>query len=169
MSFIRPEAQATLMQWREALLGILILLLGVWWISGSGILRWVGVAVTLGGAALFYIGYQRARFRVGKGGPGVVTVDEGQVSYFGPLSGGMVAIDDLAMVVLDPAQTPPVWILQQPRQADVMIPVNAEGAELLFDAFAALPGIRTEFMLSSLKADRTQPVVIWAKPVTRLH
>lgn len=169
MSFIRPEAKAAMLQWREALLGVAVLLLGLWWVSGSGILQWVGVAVTLGGAVLIFTGLQRARFRAGKGGPGVVTVDEGQISYFGPLSGGVASIDDLAMVVLDPTQTPPVWILQQPRQMDVAIPVNAEGTDQLFDAFAALPGIRTEHMLSALKADATQPVVIWAKPVKTLH
>lgn len=169
MSFIRPEARETLMQWREALLGLAVLLLGLWWVAGSGILQWVGVAVVLGGAGLIYTGLQRARFRAGRGGPGVVSVDEGQISYFGPLSGGVTAIGDLAMVVLDPGQKPAVWILQQPGQADVAIPVNAEGSEKLFDAFAALPGIRTEHMLSALKADASQPVVIWAKPVTTLH
>lgn len=169
MSFIRPEAQATLMQWREALLGMAILLLGLWWSLGSGILKWVGIVVLLAGFALLFTGVQRARFRGGKGGPGVVSVDEGQITYFGPLSGGAMAIEDIAVLVLDPSQTPPVWILQHPQSADIAIPVNAEGADQLFDAFAHLPGIRTEFMLSALKADSTQPVVIWAKPVTTLH
>lgn len=169
MSFIRPEARTALLELRETLLGVVVFLLGLWWLSGSGILQWIGIAVAVGGAILIYTGIQRARFRSGKGGPGVVTVDEGEVSYYGPISGGVAAIDDLAMVVLDPAQKPPVWILQQPRQADIAIPVNAEGADKLFDAFAALPGIRTEFMLSALKADATQPVVIWAKPVKTLH
>ncbi len=169
MSFIRTEAEAAMMQWREVLLGIAVLLLGLWWAAGSGILQWVGYIVILGSIALIYTGLQRARFRSGRGGPGVVTVDEGEVSYFGPLSGGVVSINDLAMVVLDPSQSPPVWILQQPRQADIAIPVNAEGSEQLFDAFATLPGIRTEFMLSALKTEAAQPVVIWAKPVTSLH
>jgi hypothetical protein len=169
LSFIRPEAQTAILQWREALLGMAILLLGLWWVSGSGILQWVGVAVALAGAVLIYTGVQRARFRAETGGAGVVTVDEGQISYFGPLSGGVASIADLALVVLDPTQTPPVWVLQQPRQMDVSIPVNAEGADQLFDAFAALPGIRTEHMLSALKTDATQPVVIWAKPVKTLH
>jgi len=150
-------------------MGLAVLLLGLWWAAGGGILRWIGFAVILGGAALIYTGVQRARFRSGRGGPGVVAVDEGEVSYFGPLSGGTVSLADLSLVILDPSQEPPVWILQQPRQADVAIPVNAEGSDHLFDAFATLPGIRTEFMLSSLKADAAQPVVIWAKPVATLH
>lgn len=169
MSFIRPEAQAAILQWREVLIGLAVLILGLWWTAGSGILKWVGVAITLGGAVLIYTGLQRARFRSANGGPGVVTVDEGEISYFGPLSGGVASIADLNMVVLDPTQKPPVWILQQPRQMDIAIPVNAEGTDQLFDAFAKLPGIRTEYMLSSLKADNSQPVVIWAKPVGRLH
>lgn len=169
MSFIRPDAQRILLKWRDVLAGLVVIAIGLWWASGSGILQWVGVAVILGGAVLAFSGFQRARFRTDKGGPGVVTVDEGEISYFGPLSGGIASIDDLALVILDPQQTPPVWILQQPRQRDIAIPVNAEGVDQLFDAFAALPGIRTEYMLSALKADATQPVVIWSKPVGRLH
>ena len=169
MSFVRPEATAAVLRWREVLVGAAVLLLGLYWASGGGILKWIGVAVVVGGGALVYTGLQRARFRSGRGGPGVVTVDEGEISYYGPISGGVASVRELSLLMLDPTARPPVWILQQPGQQDIAIPVNAEGADLLFDAFAALPGIRTEFMLAALKKQDPQPVVIWAKPAATVH
>lgn len=169
MSFIRPEVRAALRKWRDVLIGACLLLLGLYWASGFGILRWVGVALAILAGALVYSGLQRARFLSGKDGPGVVSLDEGQISYFGPMSGGLVSIRDLSLLMLDPTQKPPVWVLQQPGQADVYIPVNAEGADILFDAFAALPNIRTAHMLATLKSTPDHPVVIWAKSAKQLH
>ena len=169
MNFIRPEARATLWRWREVLLGLPILLLGLYWASGFGLLKWVGFAVVIGGVALMLAGFQRARFRSARGGPGVVQVDERQITYFGPLDGGAVAIDDLTGVSLDARSEPPVWVLRQPGQNLLHIPVNAEGTDALFDAFAALPGIRTEHMLAQLARKPDHPVVIWSKPAARLH
>lgn len=169
MSFIRPEAQAAVAQWREALIGSVVLLLGLWWASGIGLLKWLGIAFVAIGAVLIVSGIQRGRFRVGKGGPGVVQVDEGEVAYFGPLNGGSVAMRSLSRVVLDGRSKPAVWALYQPGQAPLQIPVNAEGSDALFDAFASLEGIRTENMLAQLKAAPDHPVVIWAKTDPRLH
>ncbi|MCH2068371.1 MAG: hypothetical protein MK208_14130 [Shimia sp.] len=169
MTFIRPEARAAVAQWREALVGGVVLLLGIWWASGFGVMKWLGIGLVAVGAVLIVSGLQRGRFRIGKGGPGVVQVDEGEVAYFGPLNGGSVAIRSLSRVVLDGRSTPPVWALYQPGQAPLHIPVNAEGSDALFDAFASLDGIRTENMLARLKATPDQPVVIWAKSDPRLH
>lgn len=169
MNFIRPEARAAMWRWREVLVGLPILLLGIYWASGFGLLKWVGFAVALGGVALMLAGFQRARFRSVRGGPGVVQVDERQITYFGPLDGGAVAIDDLTGVSLDARSEPPVWVLRQAGQNLLHIPVNAEGTDALFDAFAALPGIRTEHMLAQLAKKPDHPVVIWSKPAARLH
>ena len=149
-------------------MGCAVFLLGAYWASGIGLLRWIGLVVALGGVLLVYIGFQRARFDAGHGGPGVVKVDERQIIYFGPLSGGTVDLDDISMLSLDPTSYPAVWVLAQPQQAEVHIPVNAEDAEDLFDAFATLPGLRTEYMLSQLRS-AVHPVVIWQKHSTRLH
>lgn len=169
MSFIRPEARAVLWRWREVITGGVVAALGLYWASGPGLLRWVGLVVLLGGVALAVAGLQRARFRGRDGGPGVVQVDERQITYFGPLDGGAVAIDELSGVSLDARSDPPVWVLRQPGQPELHIPVNAEGTDALFDAFAALPGLRTERMLSQLAQKPDHPVVIWSKPAARLH
>jgi hypothetical protein len=169
MSFVRPEVRAALSRWREALIGVLIICLGLYWSSGVGILKWVGVVIALGGAILTFTGLQRARFRADGGGPGVVTVDEGEISYFGPFNGGSISIRELAMLSLDPRSKPPVWVLSQAGQGDLYIPVNAEGADRLFDAFAALPGIRTDHLLTTLNKGADDVVVIWAKRPRALH
>ena len=80
-----------------------------------------------------------------------------------------MSVRELSMLSLDPRSKPPVWVLSQPGQADLYIPVNAEGSDLLFDAFAALPGIRTDHLLAALNNGADDVVVIWAKRPTALH
>ena len=164
MSFIRPSSRAVLQHWAETLCGLGILGIGVWWIiGGAGLLSWVGWAVAALGLLLTYTGIQHARFRGNRGGPGVVVVDEGRVTYMGPLTGGSIALPELRALLLDPGQHPGHWILQQPGQPDLHIPLNAEGSDALFDAFASLPGIRTEFMLAQMKQRGDTAIAIWVK------
>ena len=165
MSFIRPQARATLWRWREMLAGLGLLAVGLWWVFGTtGLVPWLGGALGLTGVALIAVGLQRARFRGGAGGPGVVQVDEGRVAYFGPLTGGVVALSEICELSLDRGARPPHWRLSQPGQADLVVPLNAEGAEALFDVFASLPGLRTERMLSEMRRPDPGRVVIWQKP-----
>ena len=168
MSFIRPEAKLALWRWREVLAAGFVLLLGLSWINGpGGLLGWLGWALVVVAAALAIIGLQRARFRTGAGGPGVVTLDEGQITYLGPLDGGIVATREIERLALDPSLHPTHWILDQPGQPTLHIPVNAEGAEALFDVFANLPGLKTEQMLSELNGSGMHPVVIWERTPSR--
>ncbi len=169
MTFIRPEARAAMMRWREVIMGSGVVLLGLWWASGFGVMRWLGIGLVAVGVVLIVSGVQRTRFRGAAGGPGVVQIDEGEVMYFGPLNGGTVSVRDLSRVVLDGRSHPAVWALYQPGQGPLQIPVNAEGADALFDAFATLEGLKTERMLSQLRAAPQQPVVIWAKHDRQLH
>lgn len=167
MSFIRPQARAALWRWREVLTGVGLAGIGLWWVLTTiGLLHWLGYfAIALAGMILF-MGLQRGRFRGLSGGPGIVTVDEGQVAYFGPLMGGIVAIRDLSALSLDPTGRPAHWVLSAPGQPDLHIPLTAEGAEALFDAFATLPGLRTEHMLAQMRRLPDHPTVIWRRPQT---
>lgn len=175
MSFIRPEARASLWRWRELIVAAVVLLMGLRWVLGAfGLLFWAGWLLLIVGTAIAIVGAQRLRFRLGHGGPGVVQVDEGQIAYFGPLTGGVVALSELTQLALDHTSKPAHWVLQQPGQEPLHIPVNAEGTETLFDVFASLPGLRTERMLAELRKPGPHHVVIWERnamrpPVHRLH
>jgi hypothetical protein len=57
--------------------------------------------------------------------------------------------------------------LDAPGQDPVMIPINAAGSDALFDAFARLPGLRTERMLAEMKAQHGHAVVIWERTPLR--
>lgn len=167
---IRPEARQALWQWREMLAGTILLTLGLWWALASfGFVKWLGFAFCIAGVIGLAAGIQRIRFRQGHGGPGVVQVVEGQITYFGPLDGGAIAIREMTRLQLDPTGHPAHWVLNQPGHPPLHIPLNASGAELLFDAFATLPGLKTEQMLSTLRSKPDHPIVIWQKPTNRLH
>lgn len=165
MSFIRPEASAAVWRWREVVIGIALAILALWWLAGpGGLLGWIAPVLLVGAGALIMVGLQRGRFRGEGNGLGAVQVDEGQVTYFGPLTGGAVALRELSRLKLDGSQRPPHWLLEQPDGPTLMIPVDAAGADALFDAFAALPGLRTERMLAQLRDTPDAAVVVWERP-----
>ena len=164
MTFFRPEAMAALKRWREVLLGVALAVLALWWLAGpGGLLGYLAPVMLVGAGALIMVGLQRGRFRGGGGGLGTVQVDEGQVTYFGPLTGGAVALREMSRLTLDGAQRPAHWRLEQPDHAPLMIPIDADGADALFDAFASLPGLKTERMLAQLHDAPATPVVIWER------
>lgn len=173
---IRPEVIAALKRWHEALAGLAVVLLGLYWafFTGGGLLHWIGYGVLVLGLALTVTGLQRGRFRSGDGGPGVVQVVERRISYFGPLSGGVVDLDTLQALSLDTVSDPPCWLLLAPERKLLAIPLTAAGADQLFDAFATLPGLRTEQMLRRMEERTRGSVVIWRaeavrKATLRLH
>jgi hypothetical protein len=162
MSLVRPGASHTLRRWREVLVAGGLAALGLWWaLTGFGLLAWLGWALLAAAAALGLAGVQRVRFRRGAGGPGVVVVDEGLIAYLGPVTGGAVALSEITALGLDPEG--PYWVLSQPGQPALRIPLDAEGAEALFDAFAALPGLRTEHMLARMRRPGPAPETLWQR------
>ncbi|MGR3502249.1 hypothetical protein [Pseudaestuariivita sp.] len=170
MSFIRPEARAFVTRWLEVIAGGTLLLIALYWLfAGQGLLPYVGAAMAPLALAVVWLGVQRGRFRVGHDGPGTVEVAEGQVSYFGPLTGGVRALRDLKAVILDPGQHPASWVLQAKGLPDLVIPLDADGADQLFDAFAQLPGLKTGHMLRQIEHLPREPVVIWHEAPVRLH
>jgi hypothetical protein len=171
MSFIRPELARKLNRWRETLAGLAASALGfVWFSTATGALWLVGTVLMVGGALLAVAGIQRARFRRGGNGPGLVQVLEGQVTYFGPFDGGSVAVEDLVSVELDPDGTPsPTWVVRGTLGETLHIPVDAAGAEALFDVFAGLPGLQTEAMLKNLEARPSERVTVWTRGPVLVH
>lgn len=168
---IRPEARATLWRWREILYAGAIALFGLWWAwGGLGIVKWIGFIILALATILALAGIQRGRFRQTGKGPGVVQVAERRLAFFGPLEGGAMDIADLTRLELDPTSYPtPSWRLTGMGGQSLSIPVNATGAEALFDLFGSLEGINTEAMLDVLSQKPDQTVEVWAKSRTLLH
>ncbi|MBT9384865.1 hypothetical protein KM176_13425 [Pseudooceanicola sp. CBS1P-1] len=171
---IRPAAAAGLKRWSEALAGIGIAAFGLWGVLHfHAVAQWGSGVIVLAGLALAWTGVQRARFRTGAGGPGVVQVTEGQLAYYGPFTGGAVALSEVYRLTLDPGPDRPCWRLSQQGQPDLSIPLDAEGAEQLFDLFAALPGLRTAALVAAVQqvhaGTRNRPAVIWDRSTLRLH
>lgn len=161
--FLRPEARAALLRWREALAGAALLGLGLWIaLASHGLLSWLGWAGAGLGAALVYTGVQHGRFRAEGQGPGVVSVTERRVTYYGPLTGGTAELDRVRRLDLVPGR-PVHWLLSDEAGTDLAIPVNAAGAEGLLDAFAALPGLRTGALLRALETEPPGPVTVWRR------
>lgn len=162
--FIRPDVRRFVMQNLELIGGLVISLLGiVLAATNSGFWQVLGLTFAVAGAVLLFTGIQRARFRNDAGGPGIVQVDEALITYFGPIEGGSVSIQNLSRVELEPAAKPLHWVLLEPGQRPLHIPTNAAGANALFDAFAALPGMDTERMLALLNGKAQSRVTVWER------
>ncbi|MBU2891456.1 hypothetical protein [Celeribacter halophilus] len=168
---MRPEVKAMLWRWREVVVALVVVaLMALWAFSSFGIMRWVALGFTALAVIFAVAAIQRARFNRGSGGFGAVEVDEGVVSFFSPLTGGQVEIEALTSVLLIPTGKGQAhWQLDVPGQAPLTIPVNAHGAEALFDVFVSLDGLDTEKMLRQIKQTPDHPVVIWRKRTAVLH
>lgn len=164
MSFVRPEVVSGLKRWSEALIGGAVLLWGLRWaVFSGGILQWVGVAVALAGLTYAWAGIQRARFRAGSGGLGVVEVDERQITYLAPVGGGIVSLDALRRVdIARDRLDQPMWRFDMAGER-LSIPAGAAGAGALFDVLTALPGAEIETAIRTLRAPPEAPVTIWRR------
>ncbi|SNX71024.1 hypothetical protein SAMN05878503_107139 [Cereibacter ovatus] len=153
MTFLRPEARATLTRWREPAAAAGALAAGLWLASlGGWLMVPLGAVVVLAAAGWGLVALRRMRFVGPASAPGVVEVDEGQVGYLGPGSGGFVALADTDELRLLTLHGQRLWRLGQSDGQVLLIPVGARGAERLFDAFATLPGIEITALLAALDA-----------------
>ncbi len=155
-------------RWREVIAAGLAGAAGLWIASRGGyVLVPFGLAVAALAGGWAMIALRRIRFLHGIGAPGVVEVDEGQVGYFGPTFGGFVALADLAELRLAEFYGTRAWRLKTQDGQVLLIPVDAAGAERLYDAFAALPGIDMARVTAAL--DHGQPTLpLWRRGATPL-
>ena len=168
MEFLRPEAMATLRRWREVLVAAAIAALGLWIAAmGGPFLLVVGGGFMALGLGLGIIGLRRMRFSRGVSDPGVVQVVEGQITYFGPTEGGFAGlslIDEIALLTRNDRR---VWRLSQSSGDTLYIPTAAEGAEVLFDAFAGLPGLDSTALLAAIEGPPDMPRIVWRRRAKR--
>jgi hypothetical protein len=154
MSFIRPELIATLHRLREVIAATATAALGVWTAAQGGyLLTPFGLALTALGAGWALTAVRRLRFQQDGEAPGIVRVTEAQIAYYGPRVGGFVGLPDLAELRLLTLRGRRIWKLKQTDGQLLHIPVEAQGTEALFDAFAALPGIDMAALLAALGTD----------------
>lgn len=170
---IRAEAWATLTRLREFFLVAGVAAFGLWLCRLGGLLFLPLGLATLGLAAgLTLIALRRLRFAQGVAGPGMVELDEAQVGWLGPEGGGYLSLRELAELRLVSRGNRRFWRLKQSDGQALLIPVDAQGADRLFDVFTALPGMDSEGLVAALDAtlasegDALGPV-IWRHPDRR--
>ncbi len=151
MTLIRPELTARLSQWREPIYAAGLAALGLWVaLQGGWLLGPLGAALVVLAAGWAAMAVRRLRFAPEVAAPGMVEVDEGQVGYLGPAFGGYVALPDLVELRLLTMRGRRLWRLKQADGQALLIPVDAAGAERLYDAFASLPGMDTAALVAAL-------------------
>jgi len=170
MSFIRPELVAATWRHAEVILGVGLAALGLWLASGGGYVGLpLGLALLALGAGWALTAWRRLRFQQAGEAPGMVRVTEAQIAYFGPRVGGFVGLPDLAEIRLLTLRGRRIWKLKQGDGATLHIPVEAFGAEALFDAFAALPGMDSAALVAVLGSEiATNSKVVALAEIDRL-
>ena len=163
--WIRPEAAARLSRWREALIGMAFLGLGAWLLPGGGLWTLFGLAALGTGGVLALSGLRRARFRHATDAPGLLELDEGRLTYLGPVLGGTVAVDELAEVTFRRTRSGEAfWRLAPVSGRALIVPEGAAGAERLLDALAPLPGFDAGALVRATRAPAPATVTVWRRP-----
>ena len=136
---------------REILFALGFGAFGAWCIWLGGYVLVPFGAATLAVATLLGVMAQR-RLRFGQGihAPGIIDVDEAQLSYFGPDGGGFVSLADVTELRLVWMAGRRFWRLKQSDGQALLLPVDASGADRLFDAFASLPGMDTRALVAAV-------------------
>lgn len=167
---IRPEALARLSQWREPAFAAALVALGLWCLWLGGWVLWpLGALLLALGLPLGVISLRKQRFaRATTGQPsGLVELDEAQLGWFGPSGGGFVSLDELVELRLITRGAGRFWRLKQSDGQALLIPIAAEGAEALFEAFTALPGMNSAALIAALNTapapDDSLGPVIWRR------
>lgn len=162
MSFIRPEVASLLQRWREVLVLGGLAVLGAWIALKPGFFLPVGGWALLAfSMILLPVAIRRARFQPGVDGIGVVRLRERRVAYFGPETGGTVSLDELDRLSLVVTRQGRSWRLEQGHDR-VDIPVDAVGADALFDAFTLLPGLNSARLLEALESLEPGEITLWS-------
>lgn len=172
---IRPEVLTVLQKYSELLAGLATALIGVWFMTRIGWF-WIalGALVVFAGLGLAYTAWRRRAFATDQIGPGLVEVDERQISYLAAYEGGAVSINQLARITAVSNTEGPWaedlhWVLEEDGGATLTIPNSAAGAEQLFDAFAALDGVDYAAATKAMGSTNHDSFVIWSKPRAALH
>ena len=170
MSFIRPEAIGFLHKHSGLVFASLILTVGIFIIATSyGIIRIVGIFFLIIGVLIGHDAYRRFKFPSGKGGAGLVDVDERCVSYLSAEGGMSISMDTLDRIeVHRNAKGRINWVFYGP-EGILSVPGDAEGTSKLFDALVALPGVNYTQAEAATHGKGPDLFLIWQRNRTKLH
>ena len=171
---IRPAVRAHLTQWRGAAVALALAALGLWCLWLGGWLLWpLGAALLALALPLGLIALRQHRFSRATAGQaaGVIELDEAQLGWFGPDGGGFVSLSELVELRLIDRGAHRFWRLKQADGQALLIPIAAKGADTLFDAFTALPGMDSGALVAALTpspaaAQDSLGPVIWRRPTS---
>jgi hypothetical protein len=151
MALIRPEVTALFVRASEVIWAAGMAGFGLWliWLGGY-LLTPLGAGIAVLGVGWAVLALRRMRFTQDIAAPGMVEVDEGQIGYMGPDIGGFVSLPELIELRLLTLRGRRVWRLKQADGQALLVPVDAAGAEGLFDAFASLPGMDTAALVAAI-------------------
>ena len=150
----RSDLLAPLHRNAELLAALALAAFGIWTATQGGyLLTPVGLALFAIGAGWALTTWRRLRFQQAGEAPGIVRVTEAQIAYFGPRVGRFVGLPDLVELRLLTLRGRRIWKLKQADGQLLHIPVESDGAEALFDAFATLPGIDMAALVAALGSE----------------
>jgi hypothetical protein len=169
MSFIRPPLTAHTKKWWEAYFVGAVLLFGFWiFLRGTITLNLVyqalGLVISLFGILLLRTTIQRIRFRRAQQAPGMVDVNEREISYFGPMHGKTISLESLQKIELRESEAyAAIWVLHNTEGDPLIVPTTAKGSDHLFDAFTGLSGVKMDVLVTALNSVPVQSQVIWER------
>lgn len=169
MSFIRPPVAVHFTKWREAYFVAFLLILGVWFfLRGMAtfnlVFQALGLVISLVGIILLRTTIQRIRFRRKQKAPGMVDVNEREISYFGPLHGKTISLESLHKIELRESEAyAAIWVLHHTDGDPMIVPTTAKGADDLFDAFTSLSGVKMDVLVAALNKVPIHNQVIWER------
>ena len=173
---MRPELRLTAYRWREALIGLALVVVGLWVAIGSrgNVIFGIGLVLAALGLIVCVTGAQRALLRRAGGGVGLVEIRERQLTYFSGTGGLAISLDDVRRIAIetraaDAVQSEMDWLIDVVGQPTLRIPAAAEGAEAIFDALAGFPGADYAAVLRASGASAPARFEIWHAPSRRLH
>jgi hypothetical protein len=168
MALIRDEVRAMLRRHSEVIAAGVAAAAGLWLAAQGGWLLLPLGLVMAGLAGLWAVqAWWRLRFRQVVAAPGVVELDEGQIGYLAPGFGGFVTLHELIELRLIRVHGARVWRLKQADGQALLIPVAATGSDRLFDAFAALPGLRPQALVAAIEAPDAEDRLVWRRGAPR--
>lgn len=169
MAVFRPEALQTLKRWQEPIvIGVILLAtLRVLWLAyvwSSWVMAVFGLALVGLAASFLYVAVLRMRLRSDASAPGLVEIDERNITYLSPHLGGAVSIDSIRKIDVSPTRSGGRnWVLYSFESSPVLIPFNAAGADALVEAFSALPGLGVERISRAARSNSLVIETIWEK------